>query len=79
MKKILNKKRGRPPIAKADLELPCECVGGEKSCGRLVITNFEGGDWEFALCKHRRKTGEGVFLKEDAIKKLVKLLNPHIQ
>ena len=68
-------KKGRPKITKPDLELPCECVGGEKGCGRLVITDFGTGDWEFAICKYKRKTTEyGVMLKEEAIKKLVKLV-----
>lgn len=60
------------------LILPCDCVGGEKYCGRMEVwkDKWKGEyDIEFNLYERKKKTVvAGVWLKPASVKKLIKFL-----
>lgn len=63
-------------IEKSTLYIPCECAGGKRSCGYLMILKLDG-DFEICFMKNKniKHAKIGVYLHHNkGLKKLIKFL-----
>jgi hypothetical protein len=56
------------------LSLPCNCIGGDKYCGRIVVYLDESGEIEINFKPKGEKIIAGVWLNKESKEKLIKFI-----